>query len=150
MQTITRTTSQNADFKNLILLLDQVLKIADGEEHAYFDQYNQIDSINNVVVCYENGIAIGCGAFKEYEPGIAEIKRMFVHEEHRGKGIASAVLSELELWAKELNYVACILDTNKALTNAVALYKKSGYSITENYGQYIGIECSICMKKVLK
>ena len=150
MRIITRTTSQNSDFKNLIPLLDQVLKIADGEDHAYFDQYNQIDSINNVVVCYEDNIAIACGAFKEYELGIAEIKRMFVLDEHRGKGIASAVLSELENWAKELNYTACILDTNKTLTNAVALYKKSGYSITENYGQYIGIESSVCMKKFLK
>jgi putative acetyltransferase len=79
-----------------------------------------------------------------------EIKRMFVLPEYRGKGIASKILSELERWASELNYIQTILETGINQPEAIALYKKSGHEITKNYGQYIGMENSICMKKILK
>jgi len=150
MITLTRTTSQNKDFQNLIVLLDQVLRIVDGEEHAFFAQYNKVDTIKNVVVCYIDGKAVGCGAFKEFDNRTVEIKRMFTHPDFRNKGIASQILSELEQWAKELNYSECILETGIKLRNAVALYKKSGYSVIENYGQYAAIESSVCMKKIIK
>lgn len=150
MQNLLRTTSSNQDFQDLIVLLDQVLVIADGDEHAFFAQYNKVDAINNVVVCYENEIAMGCGAFKKHDDQTVEIKRMFVHPDYRGKGVASLILKELELWATELNYSKSILETGIKLQNAIALYKKSGYAISENYGQYIGIENSVCMRKIIK
>jgi GNAT superfamily N-acetyltransferase len=74
---------------------------------------------------------------------------MYTLPEFRGKGIASKILSELELWAKEENYKSAVLETGFLQTDAISLYKKLGYVITENYGQYIGIENSICMKKSL-
>lgn len=141
-----RTTSDDVDFKYLTRLFDDYLVEIDGDEKDFFAQYNQI-YIKNVVVCYENGIAIGCGAFKAYEPNVAELKRMFVLPEARGKGIASAILIELENWAKEEGFTSCILETSCRLENAIALYKKFGFEITPNYGQYIGVESSICMKK---
>ncbi len=150
MLKLVRTTSSNQDFQDLIVLLDQVLVIADGDEHAFFAQYNKVDTINNVVVCYENKIAVGCGAFKKHNDETVEIKRMFVHPDYRGKGVASFILKELELWATELHYSESILETGIKLQNAIALYKKSGYAISENYGQYIGIENSVCMKKIIK
>jgi putative acetyltransferase len=72
---------------------------------------------------------------------------MFVEPASRGKGIAQQVLAELELWAKELHYTACILETGKKQPEAVALYTKSGYTIIPNYGQYLNVENSVCMKK---
>jgi GNAT superfamily N-acetyltransferase len=146
---LTRTTSKNPDFQKLTALFDEYLIDIDGDEKDFFAQYNQI-YIDNVIICYENEVPVGCGAFKKSETQVAEIKRMFVPVAHRGKGIALKILTELELWARELNHTSCILETSFKLENAIALYKKSGFEITEQYGQYIGVESSVCMKKILK
>jgi putative acetyltransferase len=149
MLTLLRTTSENPDFQKLTALFDEYLIDIDGDEKVFFAQYNQI-YIDNVIICYQNGVAVGCGAIKKSDTQVAEIKRMFVPVEHRGNGIALKILSELELWAKELNHTSCILETSFKLENAIALYKKSGFEITENYSQYIGVESSVCMNKILK
>lgn len=144
-----KTNSNHPDFQKLTQLFDDYLVEIDGDEKDFFAQYNQI-YIDNVILCYEDEIAVGCGAFKEYEPTVAEIKRMFVLPEKRGKGIASIVLNALEIWAKENDFQQAILETSNQLTNAISLYKKSGYEIIPNYGQYIDVESSVCMKKILK
>lgn len=149
MISIQKTTSDNTDFKHLTQLFDEYLVNIDGDEKDFFAQFNQI-YLDYVIVYYENEIAIGCGAFKEYEPKVAEIKRMFVLPEHRGKGIAVSVLDELELWAKAIGYEVAMLETSIRLESAIALYKKSDYQIIPNYGQYIGVESSVCMKKNIK
>ena len=150
MQIITHTTSENLDFKNLVLLLDADLKIRDGEEHEFYAQINKTAILKNVILCYENNLAVGCGAFREIDSETVEIKRMFVLPEQRGRGMASKILSQLELWALTLNYTQTILETGINQPEAIALYKKSGYSIVQNYGQYAGLENSVCMKKTLK
>ncbi|MCG2610920.1 GNAT family N-acetyltransferase [Flavobacterium sp. SM15] len=143
---LVRTTSDAPDFKYLTQLFDTFLIDIDGEEKDFFAQYNQI-YLQNVVVCYEDDVAIGCGALKEYDAQTGEIKRMFVHPEHRNKGVANAILQELEAWAGELGFSSCILETSQKLENAIALYKKFGYQPIANYGQYIGVDSSVCMKK---
>ena len=148
MFTLKRTTSTHPGFQKLTALFDEYLVDIDGEEKDFFAQYNQI-YIDNVILCYHNEIVVGCGAFKKSENQVAEIKRMFVPIENRGKGIALKILNELEQWAKELNHTSCILETSFKLEHAIALYKKTGYEITENYGQYIGVKSSICMKKII-
>ena len=149
MFSIIRTTSDNLDFKNLVALLDEDLKVTDGDEHAFYDQFNKIDAIKNVVVFYLDGIAVGCGAFKEYNATTVEIKRMFVHHDYRGKGIASKIVDELEKWAKEMNYQEAILETGTRQFAAIALYQRLEYLIIPNYGQYENVENSVCMRKVL-
>ncbi len=144
-----KTNSNHPDFQKLTQLFDAYLVEIDGDEKDFFAQYNQI-YIDNVIICYEDEIAVGCGAFKEYESKVAEIKRMFVLPEKRGKGIASTVLNALEIWAKENDFQQAILETSNQLTNAISLYQKSDYKIIPNYGQYIDVESSVCMKKILK
>lgn len=63
--------------------------------------------------------------------------------------MASAILKELEIWTKELGYEKTILETGKRQTEAVALYEKCGYKVIPNYGQYSGVENSICFEKQL-
>ncbi|KAB1156142.1 GNAT family N-acetyltransferase [Flavobacterium luteum] len=150
MLNLTRTTSENQDFINLVKLLDADLKIRDGKDHEFYAQINKTAILNNVIVCYQNDIAIGCGAFREIDAKTLEIKRMFVNPDYRGKGIASKILFELEHWTSELNYFQLILETGINQPEAISLYKKSGYKITENYGKYIGVESSVCMMKILK
>src|SRR6218665_1445450 len=142
-----RTNSTNQDFQALVSLLDEDLAIRDGGEHSFYQQFNGIVNLVHVVVCYVNNEPAGCGAFKPYDTALAEIKRMFVLPGLRGKGIASAVLQELEKWADETGFTGYILETGKKQPEAIALYKKNGYVVIPNYGQYTGVENSVCMKK---
>lgn len=148
MLSLVRTNSNNEDFQKLTRLFDEFLVDIDGDEKDFFAQFNQI-YLENVVVFYENGIALGCGAFKSIDPNVAELKRMFVLPEARRKGIASKIINELENWAKELQFTSCVLETSQKLEKATMLYKKFGYVEIPNYGQYKGVESSICFKKDL-
>lgn len=141
-----RTNSDNPDFKKLSALFDDYLVDIDGEEKDFFAFYNNV-YLDTVLVVYENSEVVGCGAFKKFDEHTAEIKRMFVHPNHRNKGIAKFVLTELELWANDLGFASFILETSPKLTSAIAMYEKTGYQLIPNYGQYIGVENSICMKK---
>ncbi|MCC9063747.1 GNAT family N-acetyltransferase [Flavobacterium piscisymbiosum] len=149
MITLKRTNSDDIDFKNLVVLLDQDLAIRDGEDHAFYNQFNKTDAIKHVIVFYENDIAVGCGAFREKKEDTVEIKRMYVHPEHRKKGIASAVLAALEIWAKEVGYDYTILETGKNQPEAINLYQKLNYTIIPNYPPYEKMDNSVCMKKTL-
>ncbi|MCW8850487.1 MAG: GNAT family N-acetyltransferase [Melioribacteraceae bacterium] len=147
---ILRTDSANKDFVSLVKSLDEYLTEMDGEEHSFYDQFNKVDNLKFVVILYENNFPIGCGAIKEYTSNSMEIKRMFTLPEKRGKGIASKILIELEKWSLELNYEKCILETGKRQIEAIGLYSKCGYKIIPNFGQYKGIENSLCFEKQLK
>ncbi len=78
-----------------------------------------------------------------------EVKRMYTVPTHRGKGLASQVLNELEKWAGELSYKSCLLETGIKQPEAIRLYQKNGYRIIPNYGQYAGVENSVCFEKHL-
>ncbi|MBL7704476.1 MAG: GNAT family N-acetyltransferase [Taibaiella sp.] len=147
MYTIKRTNSDNLDFQKLVLELDKDLAIKNGTTNDFFAQYNKIDLIQHAVVAYEAGEAVGCGAIKEYESGVMEIKRMFVLADSRGNGIAGRVLTELQVWAKELGYSKCILETGDKMIEAIGLYKKNNFKIIPNYEQYANIVSSICFEK---
>jgi putative acetyltransferase len=147
MLTIKRTSSVDPDFIELVKKLDADLAIRDGEDHAFYSQFNKIDKIKHVIVAYDNDLAIACGAIKEYSPTSMEVKRMFTTPEYRGKGAAIFILTELESWAREMSYTTCVLETGNKQPEAIALYHKAGYRIIPNYGQYAGIENSICFEK---
>lgn len=144
-----RTDSDNPDFVALVSLLDAELAILDGEDHAFYAQFNQITHIRHVVVAYLENQAIGCGAIKFFSPEIIEVKRMFVRPECRSKGIAACILTELESWAGELSATRCILETGIRQPDAIRLYEKQGYRKTPNYGQYANMENSVCFAKDL-
>lgn len=129
--------------------LDADLAVRDGSERVFYNQFNRLDVIKHVIVAYENDIPAGCGAIKHFSDDTMEVKRMFTPLKFRSRGIASMVLSELEKWTLELGYAKCILETGKRQPEAIALYKKNGYKIIPNYGQYIGIENSVCFLKEL-
>lgn len=146
---IVRTNSSHPDFIGLVKLLDADLAKRDGSDHAFYNQFNNIDSIRHAIVLYEDKIPISCGAMKEFEPGSMEIKRMYTVPAHRGKGMAASVLKELEKWATELSNSKTVLETGKKQQEAIELYSRNGYKKIPNYGQYAGIENSICFEKSL-
>lgn len=150
MLSLKRTMSTDTDFISLVTLLDADLKVRDGEkDHEFYHQFNSISNIKYCVVAYEGEVPVGCGGIKGFSVGTMEVKRMYVLPSHRGKQIASKILNELEVWAKELNSFKCVLETGYNQPEAIALYKKCGYQIIDNYGQYIGVENSVCFEKRL-
>lgn len=150
MTTTIRTDSEHPDFIALVKHLDAYLAEIDGNEHAFYAQFNKIDKIKHVIVAFQNDIPLGCGAIKELSPDAMEVKRMYTSPNGRKKGIATTILMELEKWATELGYKRCRLETGIRQTDAVSLYKTCGYQLISNYGQYVGVENSICFEKELK
>lgn len=146
---LTRTEATHPDFIHLVALLDDDLAHRDGEEHDFYHQFNSIESLKYCMLIYENDIPVGCGAIKAFDSKTMEVKRMYVPPQKRGKGIASAILKGLEVWAKELGYKRCVLETGIRQPEAIALYKKNGYQRIPNYGQYLGIANSVCFENVL-
>jgi len=144
-----RTSGDSSQFKILTDKLDHELKLIYGSSQDEFDQYNIVYNLNTVVIAYINEIPVGCGCFKKFDSSTAELKRMFVDVNHRGQGIGSAVLLELEKWAKEIKYSSLVLETGTVQQDAINLYQKHGYQIIPNFDPYIGNELSVCFKKIL-
>ena len=150
MLTLIRTNSDHPDFINLVKDLDAYLKIVDGDDHEFYNQFNNIDVSKHTVIAYVDNQPVGCGAFKAFNNSSVEIKRMYTSPIARNKGIASAILKDLEDWAKELNIKSTLLETGLKQTEAVKFYKKNNYKIIPNFGQYAGVENSVCFLKELK
>lgn len=146
---LSRTNSDNPDFTSLVKELDAYLAICDGDEHGFYDQYNKLDKIKNVVVAYVNDKPAGCGAFKKYDDQSVEIKRMYVHPDFRQQGLASKILNELENWSNEIGFSRCILETGKRQVEAVNFYHRQNYKLIPNYAPYEDMYNSLCFAKEL-
>jgi putative acetyltransferase len=147
MISLLRTNAEHPDFLSLVKQLDQELSIHNGESNDFFAQLNTLTKIKHAVVAYIDGVPAGCGAIREFDPITMEIKRMFVTSDQRGKGSAQAILNELEAWASALGYQYTTLETATYLPAAVRLYERSGYDRIPNYGEYVNVPTSICMRK---
>lgn len=145
--TLTQTDQASKDFQQLVTLLDAELAIRDGDDHAFYHQFNGIETLNHVIVAYDNGQAVGCGAFKARNKEQIEIKRMFVLTAARKRGYATAILAALEAWGAELGFGEAILETGKAQIEALSFYPKQGYTVIPNFTPYVGIENSVCFQK---
>lgn len=144
-----KTNSKNADFIELIQLLDKDLDERYGELQKQYDKLNKVDYINDVIVIYKSKAPAACGAFKEYNNNSAEIKRIFVKKENRQQGLAKLIVSKLEELVKDKGYKYALLETGIKQHEAISLYKNIGYEVIENYEPYVGNTNSVCMKKTL-
>ena len=80
------------------------------------------------VVARLAGRPVGCGALKRLDASTAEIKRVWVGAEVRGQRLASRIMDRLEAIAAEAGFAKVLLDTNRTLTEARAMYLKRGYT----------------------
>jgi GNAT superfamily N-acetyltransferase len=144
-----RTDAANPDFIALVAELDAELGIRDGDDHAFYAQFNKIDNLKYCVVAYEDQLPVACGAIKPFAATTVELKRMYTQPVHRGKRLASLIINELEQWAVELLFSRCILETGVNQPEAVSLYHKRGYHRIENYGPYQNVDTSLCFEKIL-
>ena len=66
MLNVLRTNSENSDFIRLVKELDSYLKITDGAEHDFYNQFNGIVGLDYAIVLSKNNKAVGCGAIKPF------------------------------------------------------------------------------------
>ncbi|MGX9883570.1 bifunctional helix-turn-helix transcriptional regulator/GNAT family N-acetyltransferase [Streptomyces sp. NPDC002276] len=78
-------------------------------------------------VAYEEGRPVGCGALRTLEPGVGEIRHVWVHPDARRLGLARRILTALELAAAAHDFTVVRLDTHATLTEARAMYRACGY-----------------------
>jgi putative acetyltransferase len=105
-----------------------------------------------LILAWQNGQAVGSGAIRPLEPGIAdiaEVKRVYVAPHARGQGIARRILVELEAQARRLGYVRVHLETGTLQPDAVRLYEQAGYERIPGFGKYIDDPRSVYFGKSL-
>ena len=141
----------NKDFIELCYELDCFLnELVGGEENrSDYVKYNKLDDIHDVVIAYDKYVPVCSASFKRYDDEHAEVKRVFVKKEYRGQGISIELMKMLEERARKKGFKYFILESGEPLVAAMSLYRKIGYKVIPNYGQYDDMEESICMKKKL-
>lgn len=91
--------------------------------------------------------AVGCGAFRPLQEGIAEVKRMYSRP--GTSGVGSAILAFLERAAADFGYAAIWLETRLVNERAVLFYERRGYRRIPNFGKYVGNPKAVCLEKRL-
>lgn len=146
-----KTDGRNPDFVALCKKLDEKLDELVGTtfQRDKYAKYNTLESIHDVLVIYKDGVPVGAGSYKVYDEETVEIKRVFIDEAYGGLGLGRDLLLRLEADARIKGYRYGVLETGEPLVTASALYKKLGYKVIPNYGQYKDMPESVCMKKRL-
>lgn len=138
---------QSEDFRRLADALDDYYFTLVGDIQLQYAQPNRPENMSALVVAYEDGHPIGCGAWKAVDKVTAEIKRIFVSAPHRRKGVASAIIRTLEADAAASGRQKLILETAVDTQNSHKLYLSLGYQIREYYGSPAGAENCLCFEK---
>lgn len=144
-----------------------VRKLCDEVQQIYVDRYGDPDETpvdeadfdpptGLFLVVYEGGHALACGGWRigaydapGHDAGDAELKRMYVRPEGRGRGLARAILAELETRAREAGQRRMILETGTRQHEAIALYRSCGYVEIPGFGYYKDAPLSLCLAKPL-
>lgn len=137
------------DFVALTEFLDAELAEKNGSLQALYSRYNKLAGIEDIFLAYVGGAPVGCASMKRFDDETYEVKRVFVAKDFRRFGIAEEMMRLIEVKAREKGVRHLILETSKSFEPAVGLYEKLSYDVIENYGQYKGMDNSVCMKKAL-
>jgi putative acetyltransferase len=101
------------------------------------------------LVARDGSRAVGCGAIRLLDPTTAEVKRMYVEPEQRGKGVGWAVLAGLEAAARQLGVQRLVLETGVHQDAAIALYRRARFTQLDCWGEYASSPTSVCFEKNL-
>ena len=154
---------QNGTFSIMILIkqvdpsrtevIELIHQLDEYQESMYPPESNHLDAIDelskpNVVfyAAYAGSEICGIGAVKILD-GYGEIKRLYVPETYRGKGIGKGIVKELENCLCKRSIFAARLETGIYQHEAIDLYKKLGYSKTAPFGDYAEDPLSVFMEK---
>jgi GNAT superfamily N-acetyltransferase len=147
--TIEAVDVRSADAVALVARLDEELTRRYGDVQGQFTAANALADHATFLVGYLGGRPVACGAFRPMDSGAAEVKRMFVEPDLRGRGIARRLLDELEDRARRAGYSVTRLETGVYQPEAIRLYERAGYRRIANYGIYAGNPDSVCFEKAL-
>ncbi|MDR5741297.1 MULTISPECIES: GNAT family N-acetyltransferase [unclassified Caballeronia] len=95
----------------------------------------------------EQGIALGCGAFRRFDYGVAEVKRLYSRPDTCGVG--TALLAQLEAEAAAVGYHKFLLETRAVNRKAIAFYERNGFQATSPYGIYVHQPDARCFEKAI-
>lgn len=145
------TGPTNEDFRRFYLITEAYYDslVGGNSNRAGFVPYNISESIQDVLIAYISDKAVACAGLKKYNESDAEIKRVWVQPEYRGKHIASAMMDMIEEKACHMGFNRTILQTREQMTSAVKLYISRGYYHTDNYPPYDELEGAVCLAKDL-
>ena len=101
------------------------------------------------LVAYLGGAAVGGGGVRRHEGDVGEIKRLWVDPAARGRGVARALVAQLEEEARWLGYRAVVLETGLRQPEAIRLYESLGYGRRPPYGRYGSSPLSVCLGRDL-
>ena len=119
----------------------------EGAKHFRLDASEVAPDRGVFLVAYADGEAVGCGAVRMNEPGVAEVKRMYVRPEWRGRRVASRILAALEQHAMRLGAHQIVLETGERQSEALSLYRRAGYVEIPRFGEYLDSPLSLCLGK---
>jgi len=92
---------------------------------------------------------VGCGAVRRIDDSSAEVKRMYVIPDERGKGVGCSIVEALENEANRLGLTRLVLETGVRQHAAMALYHRLGFRQIPPFGEYVSSPLSVCMEKGL-
>ncbi len=139
-----------ADAKALIEALDAHLNhlYAPENRHGLSEASLRDESVTFLVARWD-GVAVGCGAVKFVNEDYAEVKRMYVAPQWRGRGVAQALLKQLEWLSHQSGFRGLRLEMGIYQPEAVRLYERAGFSRCEPFGEYADDGVSLCYEKAL-
>ena len=135
---------------SLILALNEELSMRypeEGANHFRLDPDEVVAGRGAFFVAYANGKPTGCGAIRRLNDDTAEIKRMYVTPNNRGRGVGRAILLALETESRRLGVNRIVLETGERQPEALALYARAGFERIPAFGEYIESPLSVCMAK---
>jgi len=148
--TIAREAVTSVDAQALIAELDaEIQRRYPGAPVHGLGPADLSDPEFSFYVARVDGTPAACGALRRREPGVVEVKRMYVRPVHRGLGLARAILGALEGRARALRVGRVLLETGEAQPEAIALYRSAGYTDIPRFGEYVPIAVSLCFEKRL-
>jgi putative acetyltransferase len=146
---LTKVSSGSPEVKSLSDELHKELELiyGNGMIEDFLDENKQM--LIFFVAYDESENATACSALKHFNETTAEIKRMYVKPEHRGRGISKLILTRIEDEAKELNYNRLVLETGLKQPEAMGLYNEFGYKPLKCYGRHTDDPDSRCFEKMI-
>ncbi len=138
-------STKNADENVLELFSEHDDYMLDflGDDKWCYTRYNGNENIENIWVVYNDTLPIGCIAYRNKADGVGEVKRLYVRNEFRGKGISKTLLNIVECYAKGQGCSTLFLDTRITLEPAVSIYRSFGFNIVFQQGLYIQMKKDI-------
>jgi GNAT superfamily N-acetyltransferase len=120
-----------------------------GPDDTFVEPAEFAPPLGLFLVGYLAGEAVSCGGWRAHDDGTVELKRMYVAPWARGRGLARAMLAELERTAQQAGHRRLILETGRKQPEALALYRSSGYTDVPEFGYYADWPLSVHLGKSL-